>query len=404
MVNKTKMVIAGTALIASTGILIAATTKADDKDKEKNKKYQVISMKDGVLTEHDTIVSMSSTYTVESFLKDKNIEAENLDIIKIPMKGECDFVFFGDEDPHHGKKMIVKTEIITEDEIHSKGKDEEHSENIQIICKMDDDGKMTAKKIVNGKEVEMTQEEIDKMMKMHHSHEGNVKDVHKNIMIDIDIDGEDMEGFHTEMMEKMKIHLKDMDIDFDFDISEHMDMDSLIDAVHKKIAEAHGDDAEIKVVVKELKTEGGNDEDHMTKVIVMDGGEKIEWLSKDGNDVHVEMLHGEHEDFTIVIVTEDIEEENPKKSSKSVSNSDFDFSVFPNPTNGKFTLFFDQKKKANTSIDITDIQGKSVYSKNLGKFSGEYREEINLEEFGKGIYIVNIRTGKEKSSRKVILK
>ena len=77
-----------------------------------------------------------------------------------------------------------------------------------------------------------------------------------------------------------------------------------------------------------------------------------------------------------------------------------DMLIFPNPNIGVFTIQFDQKEKLKTKIEIINTQGKVVFKDNLGKFSGQYRKEIDLKNEGAGLYIVKVQQGSNLSSYK----
>jgi TonB family protein len=69
-----------------------------------------------------------------------------------------------------------------------------------------------------------------------------------------------------------------------------------------------------------------------------------------------------------------------------------DFKLFPNPTDGKFTLQFSAPAKP-TLIQVRDMQGREVLKRNLSRFSGAFREELNLGKAPKGEYVVVISQG-----------
>jgi len=76
--------------------------------------------------------------------------------------------------------------------------------------------------------------------------------------------------------------------------------------------------------------------------------------------------------------------------------------VFPNPTNG--ILFVDNGNyllMENYSLQITDLQGKELYNEVVRS----QRNEIDLKDFVKGIYLLNIRDGNGKLnvSKKIVL-
>ncbi|MBX2928410.1 MAG: TonB family protein [Saprospiraceae bacterium] len=69
-----------------------------------------------------------------------------------------------------------------------------------------------------------------------------------------------------------------------------------------------------------------------------------------------------------------------------------DFKLFPNPTDGKFTLQFNAPAKP-TLIQVRDMQGREVFTRNLNSFSGAFREELSLGKAPKGDYVVVISQG-----------
>ncbi|MCB0479428.1 MAG: T9SS type A sorting domain-containing protein, partial [Crocinitomicaceae bacterium] len=455
--NKTKLAMAGLTVITGAGILIAAapfqSKDGENPQKGKYKQYQVIHMKDGKMIEADTLIPMDSEYSVESFLKDKNIESTNLDIIKLPGDGTMENIFFADEMESDGKykNMVIRTEIkVDHDENDSK--EGLHEENVEMIVKVNESGEIEAKKIVNGKEVELTKEELEELKSHHQNHEksnhGNnmmiriekddhkkdedLEDVqmivkinekgeidakkvvngkeiqltdeelkelkeehmkmihsgddhHKIIRIEMD---EEMEGLHKEIMEKVHGELKDLDIDFD--INGLLNKDSLMDIIHRELKDLHKEIGDVKVIIKELEHDiEWNEEGNGEKVVVVQNGKKCEWQSKDGNTVmvNIDSEGGSQEDFTIVIVKEGIDKKDAE-TSNSISDPELDFKIFPNPSNGKFTLSFLLEKKEKTNIEVVDLQGKQVYKEDLGKIEGRIQKEIDLTQFGSGVYIL----------------
>lgn len=86
-----------------------------------------------------------------------------------------------------------------------------------------------------------------------------------------------------------------------------------------------------------------------------------------------------------------------------VNNSEFSkaVSVYPNPSNGVFAI----EMPATTGealINVTDALGRVVYNK-TEKLNGAYNGQINLSNLGKGVYMLNIKTGENISMRKLIV-
>lgn len=81
------------------------------------------------------------------------------------------------------------------------------------------------------------------------------------------------------------------------------------------------------------------------------------------------------------------------KETPSQTSGSLQLSAYPNPTQGEFTLTFTAKESANTTVTITDLTGRTVYSEELANFSGDYTKSLNLTEQPKGNYLVKVSQG-----------
>jgi hypothetical protein len=52
---------------------------------------------------------------------------------------------------------------------------------------------------------------------------------------------------------------------------------------------------------------------------------------------------------------------------------------------------------------VLNVVGDVVYTENLEQFVGEYTKQINLKDNAKGIYFLEIKTGKGIVNKKLIL-
>jgi outer membrane lipoprotein-sorting protein len=77
--------------------------------------------------------------------------------------------------------------------------------------------------------------------------------------------------------------------------------------------------------------------------------------------------------------------------------------VYPNPGDGKFSLSFTSNTKADVEISITDAKGTAVYSKTIDNFSGEYFNEVNISDKGKGTYYLKITQGEDSITKKILV-
>ncbi len=78
-------------------------------------------------------------------------------------------------------------------------------------------------------------------------------------------------------------------------------------------------------------------------------------------------------------------------------------SVYPNPTEGKFMLDISGKIEAQTNIRIYDVTGKVVFEKTVLEQAHDYLEEINLADFSKGVYVLQINFRDGVVTKKVVV-
>jgi hypothetical protein len=77
-------------------------------------------------------------------------------------------------------------------------------------------------------------------------------------------------------------------------------------------------------------------------------------------------------------------------------------SVYPNPSSGIFTLELNNIIEKNTILTIVNSVGKVIYSEKLE--IGERTKDINLSEYSKGIYFLEIETENRILNKKLVLK
>jgi hypothetical protein len=175
----------------------------------------------------------------------------------------------------------------------------------------------------------------------------------------------------------------------------------------------------IDSLIEAAMLEGG-DSNHVfvKKVIIMDeqmeGDSTFTWTemntdgadfhhSSGGHNHHMEVaVWGEDEDFTLLIVSYP---ENGGNKTADVKNqkNESGIKLFPNPTSDAFQLQLNFKDKAATVITISDIKGKVVAKIDLGTFKGQFNEDIDVSSWSKGVYIVQVEHGTEKTMEKLIV-
>ncbi|MCX6235451.1 MAG: T9SS type A sorting domain-containing protein [Bacteroidetes bacterium] len=81
----------------------------------------------------------------------------------------------------------------------------------------------------------------------------------------------------------------------------------------------------------------------------------------------------------------------------------FEMSIYPNPSNGSFTLIMNSMGRMNLSMKIFNNTGQVVFEKVSSMIPGRYRETIDLMEQPAGIYFILLQDGSHQSVSKMIL-
>ncbi len=87
------------------------------------------------------------------------------------------------------------------------------------------------------------------------------------------------------------------------------------------------------------------------------------------------------------------------------SELSFDLKVYPVPVkssqllNVDYTLETDEK----VQINVIDVFGRSVYSKNQNQTRGKYQTQLDCSQFGKGVYVVKIVAGRRMASKTILV-
>ena len=79
------------------------------------------------------------------------------------------------------------------------------------------------------------------------------------------------------------------------------------------------------------------------------------------------------------------------------------YSVYPNPSHGMVNLIFQSNFTSDVSVEITDVVGRKVYSKQYNSFNGREENTIDLSTVGQGVYLLSMRNAKGVVSKKVVV-
>jgi len=78
------------------------------------------------------------------------------------------------------------------------------------------------------------------------------------------------------------------------------------------------------------------------------------------------------------------------------------FTLYPNPNNGSFTVGFTSDSENAIQVGVHDMRGREVYNasyENTGIFSGN----INLSNIQSGVYLVTVQDGARKAVKKIVV-
>jgi hypothetical protein len=92
----------------------------------------------------------------------------------------------------------------------------------------------------------------------------------------------------------------------------------------------------------------------------------------------------------------------PVQSGINDFNADLNaaLTVYPNPNNGVFQINLNAGSRVNGEIRVVDVTGRLVYNENIDVM-GLYNTTINVSQFSKGIYTVQLRTANGFASKNI---
>jgi PKD repeat protein len=79
------------------------------------------------------------------------------------------------------------------------------------------------------------------------------------------------------------------------------------------------------------------------------------------------------------------------------------FSVYPNPSSGMVTLDLSAATKEDYLLEVFNSIGQKVYTETLHYTGSNFKKEINLGPYGKGLFMLNFTSGKKTDTVKIIV-
>ncbi len=78
------------------------------------------------------------------------------------------------------------------------------------------------------------------------------------------------------------------------------------------------------------------------------------------------------------------------------------FSVYPNPSNGLFTIQSDKVTSAKVDVMVYDMQGRTIFNRSFDG-EGAFRQDIRLENAQAGVYLLSLNDGGRKTVKRIVV-
>jgi len=83
-------------------------------------------------------------------------------------------------------------------------------------------------------------------------------------------------------------------------------------------------------------------------------------------------------------------------------NSIQNLMIYPNPSNGNFTVQFTSTSSDKIKIDVIDIRGRHIFTKDYEN-EAYFNQNINLSNVETGVYFISLTDGSNKAVRRIII-
>lgn len=82
--------------------------------------------------------------------------------------------------------------------------------------------------------------------------------------------------------------------------------------------------------------------------------------------------------------------------------SDGEFSIFPNPNKGEFTIKLNSSSNQDIQVNIFDIRGRQIFNQSYFNKS-DFNEVVELNSVQSGVYLVQVNDGEKETTKRIII-
>lgn len=168
----------------------------------------------------------------------------------------------------------------------------------------------------------------------------------------------------------------------------------------------------------------GNDSDEKIKIIsgkdgknntVILGSNGYAYTTRDNDSMVIWKVSGSYnhnKDSEASIYIKKIEIKDASDEDMGKIHSDIpvkgatfsDFKMYPNPTEGAFTISYNSTSTEPLKINVYDGNGKTIDTENITDPDTSVNKTVSLSAFGPGIYFVQLIQGNQTEIKKIIIK
>jgi len=174
---------------------------------------------------------------------------------------------------------------------------------------------------------------------------------------------------------------------------------TLTDGAWSCLNGAVGSDTTNKVLIAQITTDGDFSFELNIQLKAPNNGPREQYVAKDPIDLEIlfpGLAYSSINDTTLHVGLNEI----PVKGKHNTL-----ISVFPNPTNGNFTINVkSENANSNNQLTIYNLVGKVILKKNLENTSGNFTDKVDLSTYPNGMYFVEVLIDGKKTTSKLIKK